>query len=256
MTKATGSLAECWLHFASEHGLDNSEARKRFAVQVGVQASTIKRWVDGTIPEGINGIVLRRYLELQGYKVVEAKEAKDPLVIRLRNEIGDRKIDFIEAQKVLGYSTPQTLRQLLRGEIQLSKDKEGKIEKLLRSKSPSRPEARPVQRTSASTSIKTESEIARPIADMLSAQKAVTTAEAASSEGTNAEEALVILMISSLRSYIPLLEYAISDTSGAAKIREKLRQEPLEIFKISNLFSALCSETALRRLREEEKRRK
>lgn len=264
MSKFKGTVAECWSHFAEMRKLGtDKQAVGQLAKSFGLNHLTITRWVNGTMPSGQNALILRRHLELQGYEVIEANETSDQLVIKLRNAIGDRKINIAEAQKALGYNNPQSVGTLIRGDVELTREKRVRLERVL--SKVEREEAAPLVRQIPRTGHQSLSPAqANPLVSVIT--EAISKAETSvqldpekeTSKGPepkqSVEDALVTLMIGNMRSFVPLLEYAVSERG--AGIREVLRKEPLELFQISNLFSALCSETALRRYQEEKNRRR
>lgn len=119
-----GYMAECLKHmggrFLEVYPKGNkraAEAKRPMAKFCGVSVDTVTGWLyrNDHLPRGEQYIRLMCFLELNGYKVIEAERLQQKLhnFIRL---IGFGLISVTEAVEILGYNDPSVLFALLRGD--------------------------------------------------------------------------------------------------------------------------------------------
>ena len=117
-----GHLEECLQHFVvvfsnkwPKNGKGTDKAKKPIADFCGVSTNSVTRWFHtGKLPFGTAKIRLMCYLDMMGYKVLEIermpKDRKNFFEL-----IGYSMLSIDEAAKLVGYSEPSTLYQVLFG---------------------------------------------------------------------------------------------------------------------------------------------
>ncbi len=129
-----GHLEECLQHFAVVFGKrwpkgakGTDRAKKPIANFCGVGTHSVTRWIKtGILPVGMARIRFMCYLDMVGYKVLELE--KIPQARRNFLElIGYSLLSIEEATKLLDYSEPSTLFQVLSGTNSPNKERTQKM---------------------------------------------------------------------------------------------------------------------------------
>lgn len=218
MSKITGTTEECWGHFCLNISvLDQTLLKEGFESIYGksVENESFEN-LSGDLPKGEELIRLRYFLETQGYEVLELKNLSSE-IYDLGKDISFNKISLNNVANKISMERDSLLKAL-RGARMISSDRLSMIRKVLKNENVR--------------------------ADIEGAAKNI------SLDKVDVEK----IFESLIRALIPVAQRIVSDEFSIDD-RRRLREmfENDDVFVLSNLMAAACTETARQRMIEEQK---